>query len=216
MKIKFCGIVRCEDLDRCLELGVDFVGFVFFPKSKRFVPYDKFLDLISGKVFEYTKRVGVFVNEDREKVFEFSRNLDFVQLHGDETPEYVEWLEGRGIRTIKAFRVRDESVVNEIRMFVSEFVLIDTFVEGQYGGTGKRIDLKLIDYILSKVDRKVIISGGITPENLPEILGVVYDRAYGIDVSSGIEISPGVKDGEKMDKIVSIVRASLFSHPPRG
>ncbi|MFN4244680.1 MAG: phosphoribosylanthranilate isomerase [Brevinematia bacterium] len=202
MKIKFCGLTRVEDVEFAIKLGVDFQGFILFRGSKRFVSPST-LDNIFKKVHN-GNFVGVFVNEDIEKVLRLSRtyNFTFVQLHGDESPDYTRKILDEGIPTIKAFRVKGEEEILKIKETPSEFILLDAFVEGTYGGTGKTIDFNILDKIFSKIiDKRIFLSGGVNINNIEEIMKNFGKYIYALDISSGIEESPGIKSHSLMEEV---------------
>jgi phosphoribosylanthranilate isomerase len=206
MKVKFCGFTRIEDIKFALSINVDYIGLVLFPKSPRFVTTEN-LETIT-KTIKDAPLVGVFVNEDVEKVKEmyFRYNFKLVQLHGDETNEYVEELARKGIKAIKAFRVKDHSALEKINETPTELVLLDAFKEGEYGGTGKRIDEEVLNYTLNGTkNKKIFLSGGLNKDNIEEVLKKFGQKIYGIDLSSGIEVSPGIKDHRLMEEIMTKV-----------
>lgn len=202
MKIKFCGFTRIEDVKFAIELGVDFQGFIFFSGSKRFVSLDRF-EMISKGV-KGGRFVGVFVNEESSKVIEVVKrfSLAFAQLHGDESDEDVFKLIKEGVSAIKAFRVRGEDDVFRVRSSSAEYVLLDAFVEGIYGGTGKSIDFALVDSVLSRVrGKKIFLAGGIGSENIESVMRNFGKYLYALDISSGIEESPGIKSSVLMREV---------------
>ncbi|MGC8871086.1 MAG: phosphoribosylanthranilate isomerase, partial [Brevinematia bacterium] len=138
MKLKFCGFTRIDDVKLAINLGVDYQGFIFFEGSKRFVNIDVFDNIYKNVKGNF---VAVFVNENVNKVIDLYNlyQFSFVQLHGEEDNEYIEDLLNREIPVIKAFRIKNEDDAVKIKGCISEFVLLDAFVEGTYGGTGKRI-----------------------------------------------------------------------------
>jgi phosphoribosylanthranilate isomerase len=191
MWVKFCGITRLEDAQYARDLGADAIGFVF-AKSPRQVTAEAATDII-GRI-NGIKKVGVFVNEPLSIVKEIQENcgLDFVQLHGEEPPEYCDYF---GDRAIKAIRVKDLADLKAINAYSNNTkILLDAFVANQRGGTGKVIDKQILQQI--KNPNNIILAGGLTPQNCESILSII--KPFGLDVSSGIEISPGVKDHQKM------------------
>ena len=204
IRIKICGITSLEDALKAADLGVDAVGFNFYPASPRYVAPERVGEIIT-RLPPFLSTVGVFVNESLEKVREIfeTLNLNYAQLHGEESPEYVSSL--KKIPVIKVFRIRGgekervfSPYIGKVRAF-----LLDTYQRGRWGGTGKTFSW---DTVLSwkKVGVPLIIAGGITPHNVEEL--VRFLRPYGIDVCSGVERSPGVKDGELMRELVKKVR----------
>lgn len=201
-KIKICGITNLEDALLACQLGADALGFVF-AESPRKVDVETVADIVE-KLPPLVSKVGVFVNEKPENIEDIAErcSLDYYQLHGDETPKYVARFPQDKI--IKAFRIKDKSDLDKIDKFPNvSAVLLDSFTEGEYGGTGKTFDWKLALGVKGLCNH-LILSGGMTPENVAEAIKKV--KPYGVDVSSGVEEKPGKKDPEKLEKFFSEVR----------
>lgn len=204
MKIKFCGFRRIEDIDFAVKLGVDLIGIIFYEKSKRFVRIEEFDNIHRNVKANF---VGVFVNENLDKVVQIAKtyNLAFVQLHGEESNDYVSRVLSQGVSVIKAFRLKDTSDIQKVIESESEYVLVDSFVEGSYGGTGKSISKEILEELFSRVrNKKIFLSGGINLENIESILKTYGKYLYGIDLSSGIEDSPGVKNHRLMEEVFGV------------
>lgn len=206
LKIKVCGMRDPENSSGVVAARPDFIGFIFYPKSKRFVgfePSPEILAIVSDSV----KKVGVFVDETPEKVLEIHRNwkLDVVQLHGHETPEYCMKIQNSGITVFKAFPV-DESfdfATLEAYSGVCDFFLFDT--KGQLpGGTGQKFNWQLLKNYKGFVP--FFLSGGIEPDDLEAIRNFEHPRWRGIDINSGFEISPALKDVEKVSRFIEEIR----------
>lgn len=207
--LKICGITREEEAHRLVETGVDAIGINFWPKSKRYLAPDaarQFLPDLAGKIV----RVGVFVNEEPELPRQLIEQglIDLAQFHGDETPEYCYYHFGsQGLPFIKAFGVKDASSLEHIECFQATSVLLDTPAPDVYGGTGERFDwTHARDFIESHPQIPVLLAGGITPANAADAIDSVHPAA--LDIASGAEISPGVKDFDKVRKILAICRQS--------
>jgi phosphoribosylanthranilate isomerase len=210
-RIKICGITREQDLAAAIEAGADAIGLVFYPKSPRFLSLERAVDL-RRRVPAFVDVVTLFVNEDPSRVDEIVKAVgpDLVQFHGDET---VDQCERYGRRYLRAFRVgapgmdTPESLLSTCREFGSASGwLFDSYHPG-YGGSGKRFDRNLlIDVMAARDARPIIISGGIKPDNVREIVEHVHP--YAVDVSSGVELEPGIKSQEK---IVEFIRAVAHS-----
>lgn len=205
IKIKICGFTRKKDIENAVEIGVDIIGLNFYPKSLRYLPFREAEKLIEGVAG--ILKVGVFVNPDEKLLFEYVKKLklDGVQLHGNEPPSLLKKFKKAfpDKILIKAIRVKDRESLKKLKQYRSDFFLLDTYVEEIAGGTGKKIDYS----VLSGIDlpwNKIFLAGGITPENVREILKKF--KPYGVDVASGVEIAPGIKDKEKMIKFVEEVR----------
>jgi len=186
----------------------DYLGFIFYPKSKRFVgmePSQKIMAIVPDSV----KKVGVFVDEAPEKVLETVQNwnLDVVQLHGNETPEYCQQIQDLGITIFKAFSVDDQFDFEILNAYsgVCDYFLFDTKSQLP-GGTGQKFNWQLLENY--KVDVPFFLSGGISPDDLDAVLNFRHPQLFGIDINSGFEISPGVKDKEKIEQFINEIRKS--------
>ena len=198
IQVKICGITRLDDAEAAIEWGANALGFIF-AKSPRQVTPQKARD-ITLKVSPYVKTVGVFVNErpaEILKIMDFC-GLDLVQLHGDEP---VSVCSKMAPRVIKAFRVRGEETLKEMVDYKNHVrgILLDTYQKGLNGGTGQHFDWQLA-IKAKEMGIPMILSGGLKPENVQEALERVNPAA--IDVSSGIEESPGIKDHERMRRFM--------------
>jgi indole-3-glycerol phosphate synthase len=196
IRVKICGLTNREDLRLAKELGADYAGFVFYSKSPRRVDPARVKEMIremkagSGA---HPAFVGVFVNESLSRVRRIfgECGLDIVQLHGDETPEYCLKL---GLPYWKAVRLKDESSLLELDRFPGSTLVLDSFTEGHYGGSGRTLSLDLAKKALDRGCR-AIAAGGISVENLREILAL---NPLAVDVCSSLEEEPGKKSEEKM------------------
>lgn len=201
--IKICGITNAEDALHAVESGADLIGFIFWDKSKRYVSEGKVKSIVDS-LGDAVKTVGVFVDEDIKELNKLviGTGIDYVQLHGSETVEYVSQVEAE---VIKAVRVKDKADIEKALKFkdVADYILLDTFVEGEQGGTGKTFDWNLVSELTE--DIPLILSGGLNPDNVRGAIEAV--KPYGVDVSSGVEKSPGIKDFEKITNFVHAVRS---------
>ncbi|OPX95097.1 MAG: N-(5'-phosphoribosyl)anthranilate isomerase [Syntrophorhabdus sp. PtaB.Bin006] len=195
-RIKICGITNVKDALLAADLGAYAVGFVFYKGSKRYVPYDE-VRKISQKLPPFVVRVGVFVNEKLENVLAAKDYclLDRIQLHSDQEANGGSIIPGI---TIMAYRVKDEKDIEAARQSVA-FPLLDSHVESMYGGSGSCFNWRL----LKDFGRPYILAGGINSENINEALGF---KPYAIDIASGVEMRPGVKDPRKMRDIFDKVQ----------
>ena len=197
VKVKICGNTNLDDTMAAVQAGADAVGFVFYKKSPRAVEPKTAAEIISC-LPPFVAPVGVFVNEELGVVRRIMEdcNIFLAQLHGDESPQYCADLR-RSV--IKAIRVRDRRDLERMTSYqVSGFVL-DAFVEGVPGGTGVMIDWDLVSD--AQVVGPIILAGGLTPDNVLE--AVRQARPYGVDVSSGVEASPGKKDHAKVRAFIA-------------
>jgi len=188
-RVKICGITRLADARVAVRAGADLLGFVFYPKSPRYILPEKASSIIR-KVPRGVKKVGVFVNATAPEVKAIAAacRLDYLQFHGEETPAFLRRF--KGYKLIKAVRVKNALSLRRLSRYPADFFLFDAFHKEAFGGTGKVFDWGLLDK-LDKVHKPFFISGGLTPNNVGELLGRI--RPYGIDVSSGVELCPGRK-----------------------
>lgn len=206
-RIKMCGLTREEDVVAGIDAGLDALGFIFYEKSARNVEPDFVRSMVS-QMPPFTECVGVFVNREREEVQEIIQycGLSYAQLHGNENPKFCERVERMAspCRVIKAFRVSEESKSDEFALYapVIHGYLLDTYKKGTAGGTGETFDWNIIQRL--NLQRPMILAGGLTPENVGEALAQV--QPFGVDVNSGVEIEPGIKDHAKLNAFVQKVR----------
>jgi phosphoribosylanthranilate isomerase len=202
VKVKICGITDPHDASVAVELGADSLGFIFAPSPRQVTPEEVRTIVITLPPF--VKTVGVFIDEDLatiKQIIDFC-GLDLVQLHGDESPEMCHELLPR---SIKAFRVRDESSVSAIGTYQGSIkaVLFDSHSEEKRGGTGKTFDWNLA-MKGKEMGMPVILSGGLTPSNIQE--AILSVKSYAVDVNSGVETSPGRKSLILMKKLMETIR----------
>jgi phosphoribosylanthranilate isomerase len=219
LKIKVCGMRDPENISGVIASQPDFIGFIFYPKSKRFVGFEPSSEMLAA-VPDSVKKVGVFVNENTAKVLEICLNwkLDVAQLHGNESPEYCRQIKDSGIIVFKAFSV-DESfdfAILKDYSGVCDYFLFDT--KGQLpGGTGQKFNWQLLENY--KDDVPFFLSGGIGPDDLEAVLNFQHPKLFGIDINSGFEISPALKDAGKVHAFIKIVReinAKTESHEEKN
>ena len=201
IRVKICGITRPEDALYAEELGASAIGFVFFCKSPRYIAPEKAGE-ISRKLGPFIARVGVFVDEDHGTVRNIVKTarLTAVQLHGSESPEYIDSL--KGISIIKAFRVGLDWDGEELKRYDVSAFLLDTYASNMYGGTGFAFDWKKAFQYRNY--GRIILAGGLNASNIHEALFTA--RPWGVDVSSGVETSPGIKDPEKMRAFLNEIK----------
>jgi len=200
IKIKICGITNLDDALAAADAGADALGFNFYKKSPRCIEPEKAAEIIA-QLPPFVMPVGIFVNEREEKIREIQQLacLQALQFHGDESPEFCQRF---GARVIKAFQVKDkESLKNMAHYHVGAF-LLDSYRDGVRGGTGVTFDWHLA--VVAKTFGKVILAGGLTPENVAEAVKLV--QPYGVDVAGGVEKEKGIKDHAKIKKFIAEVR----------
>jgi phosphoribosylanthranilate isomerase len=199
-KVKICGITNYDDAAAAMEMGADLLGFNFYRPSPRYVTAKKAAQIIN-KLPAFIDVVGIFVNSTLEETRDIASQcqLDWVQLHGDEDPEFCHWLAYDSARTMKAFRVKDAQDLKKMDDFFTDAVLLDAYDPKRYGGTGLTFDWNIIGHIT----KRVFLAGGINPDNA---VAAIELGVYGIDVCSGIESRPGKKDHRKMKKLFDNIR----------
>lgn len=202
IKVKICGITNYQDAALAVELGADALGFIFAPSPRRITP--EMARGIIRTIAPFVQTVGVFVNERTDvmrQVVGFC-GLDLVQLHGDEPVDLCnEFMP----RTIKVFRVKDESCLESVRSYRGNVraVLLDAYSRDKWGGTGKTFDWGLA--VMSKeIGIPVILAGGLTTVNIEEAISEV--NPYAVDINSGIEVRPGKKDHHLMRELMEKIR----------
>jgi len=200
VKVKICGITNFEDAAAAMDMGADLLGFNFYPKSPRFVTPEKAAQIIN-KLPGFIDIAGVFVNASLEQIREtISRcKLDWVQLHGDETPQFCQSFLSLDVRTMKALRVKGQEDIERADSFFTDAILLDAFDPEKYGGTGLTFDWNIVGHI----SKRVFLAGGINPDNAAAAIEL---GIYGIDVCSGVEAQPGKKDHKKMRKLFENIR----------
>jgi len=205
IKVKICGMTQLKDALFAVEQGVDAVGFIFYKKSPRAVTMKTVREIIT-KLPPLVDTVGVFVNESAERLNKIADycGLDLVQLHGEESPAFCRKIHRR---VIKAFRVKDLQSIKQLEKFPVSGFLLDTFSDDLHGGTGKTFDWNLA--LPVKKMGPVILAGGLTPRNILQAVRQV--RPYGVDVCSGVEKSPGIKDLEKVRAFLKNIRSGSKS-----
>lgn len=195
VKVKICGITNYEDASAAIDMGADMLGFNFYPDSPRYVQLEKAVEIIN-KLPVFIDVAGVFVNESLEQIHKTKNlcQLDWVQLHGDESPDFCKEFLSHNVKTMKAIRVKDQADIKEAESYFTDAILLDAFNPEKYGGTGITFDWNIMGHI----NKRVFLAGGISPDNAAKAveLGV-----YGIDVCSGIEAEPGRKDHGKMKRL---------------
>ncbi len=205
IRVKMCGTTRREDARAAVRCGVDALGFIFYPKSPRYIAPEIAAPIIEG-LPPFVDRVGVFVNATQEEVIRTAGcGLSFLQLHGGETPDYCRALRGMlpACGIIKAFRVGEASRPEDFSPYDDcvEAFLLDTHVKGLPGGTGQVFDWSLIEGL--KLNRPVILAGGLTPDNMAGAIAAV--RPYAVDVNSGVETRPGIKDHDSLARLMRTI-----------
>lgn len=202
MIIKLCGMTEQENYDALLSKGIDWIGFNFFPESKRFIGNRNILEA-KGKNH---KRVGVFVNQESEFILEMAgkHRLDIIQLHGNESPVFCQKIQ-EYFPVIKVFRLEKDFDFTHCKSFAScRYFLFDTY-SPKWGGSGKKFDWTLLSRY--KGERPFLLAGGIGPEDADTIKKVRHKFLAGVDINSGFETAPGVKNIEAVHSFVKILKS---------
>jgi phosphoribosylanthranilate isomerase len=212
MLVKICGITNPADAHEALTAGADLIGLVFVPASKRYITLAQAKKLLTDQAAAQSA-VGLFQNEDLEKVVEAVNELGLktIQLHGLESPEYLESLAKRlpACRFIKAIMIRQPEDIEIIDIYTKESLfrsrLMAILLDGPGGGMGQAFDWqKVADYLQPRRSQlpPIFLAGGLTTENVAEAVRII--RPDGVDVSSGVEASPGQKDANKVQIFINL------------
>jgi phosphoribosylanthranilate isomerase len=207
IRIKICGITNLKDARAAVVAGADWLGFIFYKKSPRFVSPAVVQSIVS-RLPESIKKVGVFVDESaaRVRMIADACGLDVLQFHGQEASTYLKRF--KGYRVMKAVRVKNAASLKRAKASTADHLLFDAFDPKAMGGTGKVFDWDLLSEI-NKIKKPVFISGGLSADNVTALLERI--RPFGVDVSSGVEKSPGKKDVRKMKRFIKTVRQATRS-----
>ncbi|MEM9324631.1 MAG: phosphoribosylanthranilate isomerase [Bacteroidota bacterium] len=205
MKWKVCGMRQGDNIEELLAVGPDFMGLIFYPHSKRYVT-----ELAEGTrahlASTATQIVGVFVNERLEVILEkvAQYHLDYVQLHGDEPVELGVALQSRSVKVIKVFRIADELPSEALSEWeeAADLFLFDTKTD-QYGGSGRHFDWGLLRAYAGT--KPYLLSGGIGPDDLGTIANLKLQGLAGVDVNSGYEVAPGVKNIQLIREMKEVI-----------
>ena len=202
MRIKICGVTNLEDAMVIAESGADAIGFVFYPASPRAIQPKEAREIIRH-LPPFITTVGVFADQETEleETVDFC-GLDLVQLQGNEPPQVCERL---GPRAIKAIRVKDQSSLDPMKNYQVRGFVLDTYRKDQLGGTGELFDWRLA--IETKKFGRIILAGGLTPENVEEAIRMV--KPMGVDVSSGVEEKVGKKSSKKVRQFIQAARSAF-------
>lgn len=208
MLIKVCGMREPENIRRVAEAGADWMGFIFYARSPRFAE-SLSPDEISRErtVREPPVRIGVFVDATPEYMMEMGNKyaLGYLQLHGNESPDTCYALQKRGYAVIKAFSIADEEDLKLTTDYEgrADYFLFDTKCSG-YGGSGKQFDWSVLTAY--KGDTPFLLSGGINPDSVEAILHFHHPKLAGLDLNSGFETAPGMKDAEKLKTFIDKIK----------
>ncbi|MBR1396351.1 MAG: phosphoribosylanthranilate isomerase [Selenomonadaceae bacterium] len=199
MKVKICGIKTREAAVEADQNGADFIGFIFYRKSHRYINPFKAAEIARSVK---CKKVGVFVDENVGVINGITRlvGLDYVQLHGNEDAKYAAKIHRAPI--IKAWRYNDELDMREVNNYPCDIILLDSFVKDRVGGTGKTFDWHKASLETRKLTKPFLIAGGISSKNIREVIDIF--RPYGVDLSGSLEIN-GNKSANKIREFLELV-----------
>lgn len=199
--IKVCGMTDGENIRQTEQLGVDFIGFIFYPRSPRFLfEMPTYLPVRS-------RRVGVFVNESKDNILMYADRfgLDYIQLHGNESPEFCHNLQAAGMKLIKAFSIATPRDLSSVSAYESlcQYYLFDTKTP-QYGGSGNQFDWTLLNRYTGNTP--FLLSGGINQYSAAAVRNFHHPRLAGVDINSRFESSPGLKDIGRIQTFIRELR----------
>ena len=201
--VKICGLTNVTDALAAAEAGADALGFILHGPGPRLITVEAAAGIIR-QLPPAVAKVGVFVDAPEDLVMSAIRScgLNLLQFHGKETPEYCLQF---GVMSVKAFRIRDAASLEELTRYSTDAWLLDAYTADRPGGTGERFDWDLARQAQQR-GRPVFLAGGLTPENVAEAVRQV--QPYGVDVSSGVELSPGKKDPQKVKAFVVAAKSA--------
>lgn len=206
LKIKVCGMKFTENRKQVEKLGVDFLGYIFYEPSKRFIGDNPELELFNSK----TKKVGVFVDENVFEILGLAKNLglEYIQLHGKENPKTCRILKNQGLIIIKVFSVNEKFNFSKTKQFekVSDYFLFDTKAEVP-GGSGEKFNWQILEKY--KGHTPFFLSGGISLEDAKSIKDINHPKLTGVDLNSGFEDEPGLKNIENLKQFIDVLKTSL-------
>lgn len=206
LQIKVCGMRNAANIKQLVQLPINYIGFIFYPKSPRYVG-----ELIDPEIIQSIPqniiKTGVFVNDSAKKIIETCKknNLQAAQLHGDETSDTTGKIQNAGIITIKAFKVSttfDFSLL-EVYKHVCNYFLFDTFTIN-HGGSGKKFDWNVLKNV--SIQKPFFLSGGIDINDVEEIKALNINNFYAIDLNSKFETQPGMKDISKLSTFINAIK----------
>ena len=209
MRLKICGMREAENIRQLLTLQPDYMGFIFYEKSSRFVGEGLDEELLKSFPFT-TRKVGVFVNSTASYILEMYKKykLDYVQLHGEELPDFCKNLKHKGVNVIKAFSIDTDFNFGKLQNYkpYCDFFLFDTKGE-QRGGNGKSFDWNILDKYDN--EKPFFLAGGIDLENVHNALKITDLKIHSLDVNSKFEINPALKNIDMLEELMSIIKPEM-------
>ncbi len=208
-RIKICGLRRLQDAEYAAKLGAWALGFIAYEKSRRYIDVDTFAQISAKLQLSHPKLplVGVFVNADLATIEAYvAAGLQVIQLHGDETPVALSKIKQATKRpVIKAFRFQGEADIDLMMSYAdADYILVDAFVEGAYGGTGKTLDWSKLERLQAELPKPLILSGGLTDQNIRAAWTTV--KPFAVDLASGVERSPAIKEPHLMQAVFQALK----------
>ena len=206
LRVKVCGLTTPEDATAAIELGADALGFNFFPGSRRYLPIETSRDWIAALPAGIAK-VAILVNPSLAEAVAAARlpGITALQLHGAETADFCRELKERGIRFAKAVPVMERDSVRNLPSFSTNMIVLDSSRAGEFGGSGRTFPWAIArEYVEAHPELRVILAGGLSPENVAEAVAAV--RPFAVDVTSGVESSIGHKDHGRLRAFINAAR----------
>jgi phosphoribosylanthranilate isomerase len=210
MYIKICGITNLNDGQKALSLGADAIGFIAYPKSKRYIDSKKVKEIVAqlSETYPSSDYVGVFVNAKKEEITPYiNAGINIIQFHGNETNDEVNNINIE-CKKWKALAISTTEEIERINNFNVHRILIDAYDKENYGGTGKLANWELAKKAIKETKKKVILAGGITARNITQ--AIQKTNPYGLDLSSGVEKSPGIKDHKKLEELFKELKKNNY------
>jgi len=209
-KVKICGNTNYEHARLAVELGADYLGFIFAPSSKRVITIEKTAEIIA-KLSNFKNTVGVFCNQPKKEVEAVAGRLGlkFLQFHGEETALYCDSFLQKGYEIIKTFHVKDAMSLKRIEEYNVSAFLFDTYSHSEKGGTGAPFDWSVIED-KPYVHDKLFLAGGLNPLNVAQAIEKI--RPFAVDVASGVESAPGSKDPKLLRAFIENAKALKETH----
>ncbi len=206
-RVKICGITNAADATTAIDSGADALGFNFFPGSSRYIDISSGIDWLKELPSDVLK-VAVLVDPTFQQAIEMAELpfIDALQLHGDESPEFCRSLAERGIQFAKAIGVRDEDSIVDLPSYFTRTILLDSRAQ-DFGGSGETFPWRLAERVVKDQEEwQIILAGGLQPENVADAVGQV--RPFAVDVTTGVEASPGRKDPARVRAFIDAAHAA--------
>lgn len=209
-KVKICGNTNYESARLAVDLGADYLGFIFAPSSKRLITADKASEILA-KLTDFENTVGVFCNQPKKEVETIAERLKFkfLQFHGEETALYCDSFMQKGYEIIKTFHVKDAMSLKRLAEYNVTAFLFDTYSQSEKGGSGIPFEWSFIED-KPYVHDKLFLAGGLNPQNVAQAIGKV--RPFAVDVASGVESGPGIKDPQLLRSFIENAKGVKEAH----